>query len=97
MKEDGNTRGAKRYVTLDIHKQYCVMAGVDREGHVLLQAVRVEHADLEGWLKRKLRTSDQVVIESTTNAWHVDDLVELLVDKVVVANPITSSRCPSGK
>jgi len=96
MSEDRNTRGVRRYAALDIHKHYCVVAGVDRESQVLLQPVRVVHADLEGWLKRKLLSSDHVVIESTTNAWHVDDLLEPLVEKVVVANPITSSRCPSG-
>ncbi len=44
-------------LALDIHKHYCVMAGVDREGRVVLQAVRVEHADLEGWLKKNLRAT----------------------------------------
>jgi transposase len=52
----------------------------------VLQAVRVEHADLEGWLKKNLRASDHVVIESTTNAWHVYDLLSPLVERVVVAN-----------
>jgi transposase len=75
-------------VALDIHKQYCVVAGVDREGRVLLQPVRVEHADLEGWLKQSLRESDHVVIESTTNAWHVYDLLLPLAEQVLVANPI---------
>jgi transposase len=75
-------------VALDIHKQYCVVAGVDREGRVLLQPVRVEHADLEGWLKKSLRESDQVVIESTTNAWHVYDLLLPWAEQVLVANPI---------
>lgn len=88
MNEEGNTRGTRRYVALDIHKHYCVVAGVDREGKVLLQPVRVEHPDLEGWLKKNLRTSDQVVLESTTNAWHVYDLLEPLAERVVVANPI---------
>jgi transposase len=88
MSEDGNTRLSKRYVALDIHKQYCVVAGVDREGRVMLQPVRVEHEDLEGWLGKNLLPSDQVVIESTTNAWHVYDLLEPLVEKVLVANPI---------
>jgi len=73
---------------LDIHKHYCVVAGVDREGKVLLHAVRVEHADLEGWLKKNLVSTDRVVIESTTNAWHVYDLLAPLVERVVVANPI---------
>ena len=88
MNEDENTRGTRRYVALDIHKHYCVIAGVDRDGRVLLQPVRVEHADLEGWLKKHLCSTDRVVIESTTNAWHVYDLLAPLVERVVVANPI---------
>lgn len=88
MEEDGNTRGSRRYVALDIHKHYCIIAAVDREGRVVLHPVRVEHADLEGWLKKNLRASDHVVIESTTNAWHVYDLLEPWVERVVVANPI---------
>jgi len=88
MDEDGNTRGSRRYVALDIHKHYCIIAAADREGRVVLHPVRVEHADLEGWLKKNLRASDHVVIESTTNAWHVYDLLEPWVERVVVANPI---------
>jgi transposase len=88
MNEDENTRVTRRYIGLDIHKHYCVVAGVDREGRVVLQAVRVEHADLEGWLKKHLLPTDHVVFESTTNAWHVYDLLEPLVKRVVVANPI---------
>ena len=86
MNGEGNTRDSKRYVALDIHKHYCVVAAVDREGKVVLQPVRVEHQDLEGWLKKNLRASDHVVIESTTNAWHVYDLLSPLVERVVVAN-----------
>ena len=88
MNEDGNTRAAKRYVALDIHKRYCVIVGVDREGRVLLHPVPVEHADLEGWMKKNLLPTDHVVLESTTNAWHVYDLLSPLVERVVVANPI---------
>jgi transposase len=88
MSEDESTRGWRRYIGLDIHKHYCVIAGVDRDGRVVLQAVRVEHADLEGWLKKNLLPTDHVVFESTTNAWHVYDLLVPLVERVVVANPI---------
>lgn len=86
MNGEGNTRDSKRYVALDIHKHYCVVAAVDREGKVVLQPVRVEHEDLERWLKKNLRADDHVVIESTTNAWHVYDLLSPLVEQVVVAN-----------
>ena len=88
MNEERNTRGARRYVAMDIHKHYCVIAAVDRDGRAVLKAVRVEHADLEGWLKKNLRDTDHVVIESTTNAWHVYDLLVPLAERVVVANPI---------
>ena len=86
--EDRSEARAIRYVALDIHKHYCVIAGVDREGRVLLQPVRIEHADLESWLKKHLGSTDQVVLESTTNAWYVYDLLAPLVERVVVANPI---------
>jgi transposase len=88
MKEAEDTRALRRYVALDIHKHYGVIAGVKREGQMLLQPVRVEHADLEGWLQKNLQESDHVVIESTTNAWHVYDRLEPLAERVVVANPI---------
>jgi transposase len=88
MNEEGNPRGSRRYVALDIHKHYCVVAGVGRDGRILLHPIRVKHADLEGWLNKNLRTTDHVVIESTTNAWHVYDLLFPLVERGVVANPI---------
>jgi hypothetical protein len=87
MSGDENTRGSRRYIASDIHKKYSVIGGVDREGRVVLHAVRVEHADLEGWLQKNLLPTDHVVIESTTNAWHIYDLLEPLVERVVVANP----------
>jgi len=77
-----------RYIALDIHKHYSVVAGVNRDGEEIMEACRVEHEDLERWLAKHLLPSDHVVIESTTNAWHVYDLLEALVAEVLVANPI---------
>jgi len=73
---------------VDIHKHYSVIGGVNREGEEIMEMRRVEHADLEEWLVKHLQASDRVVIESTTNAWHVYDLLEPLVAEVQVANPI---------
>jgi hypothetical protein len=97
MKEELIARLSRRYLALDIHKHYSIMAGVDFEGKVVVEPVRIEHTDLEGWLKKHIQPTDYVVIESTTNAWHIYDLLEPLAEKVLVANPITSSRCPSGR
>ena len=87
MEEEQKARPC-RYIALDIHKYYSVVAGVDREGKEILAACRVEHLDLEDWLPKHLLQTDRVVIESTTNAWHVYDLLKPLVAEVLVANPI---------
>lgn len=81
-------RLSRRYLALDIHKYYSVVAGVNFDSQVVLEPVRIEHVDLEAWLEKHLQPSDYVVIESTTNAWHIYDLLEPLAEKVLVANPI---------
>jgi len=40
------------------------------------------------WLAKNIQPTDFVVIESTTNAWHIYDLLEPVAEKVLVANPI---------
>lgn len=87
MSVEANARPSRRYVALDIHKHYCVVAAVNRDGEVTLEPARVEHEDLERWLQKHLFKDDHVVIESTRNAWHVFDLLEPLAEQVLVANP----------
>jgi len=86
--EEGEKASTCRNIALDIHKYYSMVGGVDRDGKEVLELCRVEHADLEDWLSKHLLPTDRVVIESTTNAWHVYDLLEPLVAEVLVANPI---------
>jgi transposase len=88
MKEDLYARLLRRYVALDIHKHYSIVAGVDFDGDVVLEPRRIEHGDLEAWLSKHIESSDYVVLESTTNAWHIYDLLKPLAEKVLVANPI---------
>ena len=88
MNEELIARLSRRYLALDIHKHYSVVAGVNFEGQVVGEPVRIEHADLENWLAKHIQPTDFVVIESTTNAWHIYDLLEPLAEKVLVANPI---------
>jgi transposase len=86
--EEGEKARCCRNIGLDIHKYYSVVAGVDRDGEEVLSPCRVEHIDLEDWLPKHLIKTDRVVIESTTNAWHVYDLLAPLVSEVLVANPM---------
>ena len=77
-----------RFVALDIHKHYSMIGAVNRDSQVLLDPRRVEHSHLENWLRKHLKPTDRVVIEATTNAWHIYDLIDPLVAEVVVANPM---------
>src|SRR3990172_5258779 len=97
MNEELYARLSRRNLALDIHKHYSVVAGVNFEGQVILEPVRIEHADLENWLAKHIQPTDYVVIESTTNAWHIYDLLEPLAEKVLVANPIKMKQIASAR
>ena len=88
MKHELIARLSRRSLALDIHKHYSIVAGVNFEGEVVLEPVRVGHAVLLGWLGKHIQPTDDVVVESTTNAWYVYDLLEPLAEHVLVANPI---------
>ena len=74
----------KRYVGLDVHKHYVVIAAVTAAHEVVLRPQRVNLTSLPAWARKHLRPSDEVVLEATSNAWYVHDLLEPLVSRVVV-------------
>ena len=85
----------KRYVGLDVHKHYVMVGAVDGNQQVVLPPRKVALVELEGWAKKYLRSSDQVVLEATTNAWYVHDLLEPIVGRGVV--PLSTLLRLAGK
>jgi transposase len=77
----------KRYVGLDVHKQYVMVGAVNAAQEVVLPPRKVSLAELEGWAKKHLHATDEVVLEATTNAWYLYDLLEPVVARVVVCHP----------
>ncbi len=77
----------KRYVALDVHKSYLMVGAVNGQHVVVLPPRRVPFLTFEDWAKKHLRSDDAVVLEATTNAWLVHDLLVPLVERVVVAHP----------
>jgi transposase len=77
----------QRFVGLDVHKNYVVVGAVDTRQEVAIHPRRVSLIRLDGWAKKYLKPTDTVVLEATSNAWHIHDLLEPLVARVVVANP----------
>jgi transposase len=64
-----------------------MVGAVDRDQQVVLPPRKVRLVELEGWVQKYLHSSDEVVLEPTTNAWYVHDLLEPLVGRVVVTHP----------
>jgi transposase len=76
-----------RFVALDLHKDYVMVAALDTHKRVVLPPRRVLLDQFAAWAVRSLQSTDQVVLEATTNAWYIYDLLEPLVARVVVADP----------
>jgi transposase len=74
----------KRYVGLDVHKHYVMIAAVNAAHEVVLRPQRVQLTTLPAWARKHLRPSDEVALEATSNAWYVHDLLEPLVSRAVV-------------
>ena len=77
----------QRYVAFDVHKSYVMVAAVNAAQEVVLPPRRIPFSRFETWITKHLKPTDQVVLEATTNAWYVHDLLEPLVARVVVAHP----------
>jgi hypothetical protein len=91
-----------RFIAIDIHKHYLMIGGSDAHKRVVLQPRRVELTRWPQWAQTNLLPTDAVVIEATTNAWAIYDLLAALVGRAVVVHPakvklIAASRVKTDK
>jgi transposase len=86
MKKGQNTRGYKRYLALDIHREYLLVGAWNEEKDWVLTPRRVGLEKFPEWAKKNIRAGDIVVLETTTNVWVVYDIVAPLASRVLVAN-----------
>jgi transposase len=88
MSQAKDTSGQKkRYIGLDVHKQYITIGGMDEQQEMVLRPRNVEMERFKTWAEANLRQTDEVVLEATTNTWDIYDTVAPLVKRVVVAHP----------
>jgi transposase len=76
-----------RFIAIDIHKHYLMIGGIDAHKRVVLPPRRVELSRWPQWARANLLPTDAVVLEATTNAWAIYDLLVTLVGRAVVAHP----------
>lgn len=77
-----------RYVGLDVHKKVIEACFMSQKGKIL-NTLRFEfdRDSLLEFARKKLRKTDHVVLEATTNAWSVVRLLKTVVPNVFVSNP----------
>jgi transposase len=76
-----------RLIAIDIHKHYLMIGASDAHKRVVLPPRRVELSRWPDWARANLISSDAVVLEATTNAWAIYDLLAPLVGRAVVVHP----------
>jgi transposase len=87
MKRTAKARGEKRFIGLDVHKRYVTVGGMNAEQDVVLRPRDVMIDRFHSWAEKNLRSTDEIVLEATTNTWDIYDTVAPLVARVVVAHP----------
>ena len=91
-----------RFIAIDIHKHSLMIGGIDAHKHIVLPPRRVELSRWPQWAQANLLPTDAVVIEATTNAWAIYDLLAPLLGRAVVVHPakvklIAASRVKTDK
>lgn len=97
MKTDPKSIPIERYIAIDIHKHYVVLGGMDPQKEWVLRIRKVRMSRFPEWVLKNLKLTDAVVIESTSNAWEIHDLIAPLVGKTVVANPLKVGQIAGAK
>ena len=88
MKTETEAIPIERYIAIDIHKHYVLLGGMNAQKEWVLRTRKVRMSRFPEWVLKNLKPTDAVVIESTSNAWEIYDLIVHLVAKTVVANPL---------
>ena len=87
-----------RYVGLDVHKHSIEVCILDDAGTVVKRCkVPCRREQISRFASIQLRPDDQVVLEATTNTWAVVDILEPLVGRVVVSNPLRTKAIAEAK
>ena len=86
MNSNPETIPIERYIGIDIHKQSVLVGGQNEKQAWVLRPRNEQMSRFRDWAKKNLKLGGAVVIEATSNAWDIYDIVVPLVSKTVVAN-----------
>jgi len=78
-----------RFVGLDLHQKSLVLCALDRRGKVVFrETVECRREAREAFARARLKKTDRLAVEATTNTWAVADTLRPFVAAVTVGNPL---------
>jgi transposase len=83
-----HTAQSVRFIGVDMHKRYVMVGAVNRDQEVVLRPRKFTWPEFASWQQQSVRASDMIVIEASSNAWHVYDQLTACGATVLVANPL---------
>jgi transposase len=87
-----------RYVGLDVHKRFVEACILDDQGNVLYRGrADCEREALERFARRRLKKTDRVALEATTNTWPIVEILRPFVAAIVVGNPLKTKAIAEAK
>jgi transposase len=86
------------FAGLDLHKKEVEAALVDDQGNILHRSrFAATREALEAFAKTRLAPDTAVAVEATTNTWPVAAILQPLVGRLVVSNPLRTKAIASAK
>jgi transposase len=87
-----------RYVGLDVHKQFIEVCILDATGRVVWRGrTGCLRDELDRFARTRLKKTDRVALEATTNTWSVVAVLRPHVGAVVVSNPLKTRAIAEAK
>lgn len=87
-----------RYVGLDVHKRFIEVCILDAGGKAVYRGkADCRREDLERFAKEKLKRTDRVALEATTNTWPVVEILRPFVAEIVVGNAMKTKAIAEAK
>jgi transposase len=86
------------FAGLDLHKKEVEAALVDNQGNILHRSrFAATREALEVFAKAHLASDTAVAVEATTNTWPVAAILQPLVSRLIVSNPLRTKAIASAK
>ncbi len=76
----------KRYIGLDVHKEFTMIAIVNKVQETLLPPFKVKMERFDKWIAENITEEDTVALESSNGCWEIYDRLSIHTSNVLVAN-----------